>query len=123
LSVRDMAQALAFKSASAYQHTEDRFTKPALPIEVVMATARVLIANGLSEQGSQPLLEGYPAGMGMEALSEATGTPAARSTLKVALVDDRLEVSASLADDASVDRLIEALVANKGLLPGKGDGG
>jgi|TARA_B100000315_G_scaffold92398_1_gene85116 transcriptional regulator with XRE-family HTH domain len=123
LSVRDMAQVLDFKSASAYQHYEDRYTKPALPIEVVMATARVLIANGLSEQDCQPLLESYPAGMEMEALLEATAKPPAQSTLKVALADDRLEVSASLADGESVDRLIEALKANKELLPGKGGKG
>ena len=39
-----------------------------------MAAARVLIAHGLSEQDCQPLLEGYPAGMGMEALLPGTGS-------------------------------------------------
>ena len=85
-----------------------------------MTAAQVLNAHSLTQQDCQPLLEGCPAAVGMEALLEATGTPAAQSTLKVALVDDRLEVSASLADGESVDRLIEALKANRGLLPGKG---
>ena len=82
----------------------------------------MLVAHGLSEQDCQLLL-GLPGRYGMEALLEATAKPPAQSTLKVALVDDRLEVSATLADGEAVDRLIEALVANKGLLLGTCDKG
>ena len=43
----------------------------------------------------------------------------AEGTIRVSLTDNRLEVMANLLDGESVDRLIQALQANKVLLPEK----
>lgn len=59
-----------------------------------------------------------PSAVGMASPSVVSS----ESVLRVSVTDDRLEVSAALLDQKSVDRLIRVLEANKGLLPEDTDG-
>lgn len=41
LSIRDVAQQLGMEHGSSYQHYEDRFKKPLLPLDLVMKLAPI----------------------------------------------------------------------------------
>ena len=47
LSIRDVAQALGMEHGSSYQHYEDRFRKPFLPLELVMKLVPIFEAGGV----------------------------------------------------------------------------
>lgn len=55
----------------------------------------------------------------VEGSSSAPTTRLPIGTMRVSIVDDRLEVTANLSDSESVDKLIRVLQANKELLPQK----
>jgi hypothetical protein len=47
LSVRDVAHALGMEYGSSYQHYEDRFKKPFLPLDLVMRLVPILVKGGV----------------------------------------------------------------------------
>jgi transcriptional regulator with XRE-family HTH domain len=48
LSIRDVAQALGMEHGSSYQHYEDRYKKPLLPLELVRRLAPIFATSGVS---------------------------------------------------------------------------
>ncbi|HEX7968019.1 MAG TPA: helix-turn-helix transcriptional regulator, partial [Stellaceae bacterium] len=47
LSIREVAQALGMEHGSSYQHYEDRFKRPFLPLELVMKLVPLFQAGGV----------------------------------------------------------------------------
>jgi phage repressor protein C with HTH and peptisase S24 domain len=49
LSIREVAHALGMEHGSSYQHYEDRFRKPLLPLEMAQRLAPIFAAKGIDE--------------------------------------------------------------------------
>lgn len=49
LSIREVAHALGMEHGSSYQHYEDRFRKPHLPLELAQRLAPIFAAKGIAE--------------------------------------------------------------------------
>src|SRR5271154_7168981 len=47
LSIREVAHALGMEHGSSYQHYEDRFRKPLLPLEMAQRLAPIFAAKGV----------------------------------------------------------------------------
>ncbi|MDE2512489.1 MAG: helix-turn-helix domain-containing protein, partial [Alphaproteobacteria bacterium] len=47
LSIRQVAQALGMEYGSSYQHYEDRFKKPLLPLELVLKLVPIFAPAGI----------------------------------------------------------------------------
>lgn len=60
LSIREVAQALGMEHGSSYQHYEDRFKKPLLPLELVMKLVPIFEVGGV-EAGELYALAGVNA--------------------------------------------------------------
>src|SRR5579863_10394800 len=60
LSIREVAQALGMEHGSSYQHYEDRFKKPLLPLDLVMKLVPIFEAGGV-EAGELYALAGVNA--------------------------------------------------------------
>jgi SOS-response transcriptional repressor LexA len=69
LSIREVAQALGMEHGSSYQHYEDRFKRPFLPLELVMKLVPLFEAGGV-EAGELYALAG------IDAIGERPSLPA-----------------------------------------------
>ena len=74
LSIREVAQALGMEHGSSYQHYEDRFKKPFLPLDLVIKLAPIFEAGGIeapklyalagvSADGERPLVPALSRGV------------------------------------------------------------
>jgi hypothetical protein len=75
LSIREVAQALGMEHGSSYQHYEDRFKKPLLPLDLIrklvpifepagIDSAELYALAGVNATGERPLLAPEPRGDG-----------------------------------------------------------
>jgi transcriptional regulator with XRE-family HTH domain len=89
LSIREVAHALGMENGSSYQHYEDRFRKPFLPLELTQHLVPIFAAKGIDATELYALagIEG-----GARAFGIKTAAPA--GTLRI----DELDVRASAGD-------------------------
>jgi len=91
LSIREVAHALGMEHGSSYQHYEDRFRKPLLPLEMAQRLAPIFGAKGI-DAAELYALAGVD-GSGARTLN-AKGDDTASGTLRI----DELDVRASAGD-------------------------
>jgi transcriptional regulator with XRE-family HTH domain len=94
-SIREVAQALGMEHGSSYQHYEDRFKKPLLPLDLVMKLVPIFEAGGV-EPGDLYALAGVSA-TAERPLAPASprGEPGGR-TIRIAELDVRASAGAGL---------------------------
>jgi phage repressor protein C with HTH and peptisase S24 domain len=99
LSIRDVAQQLGMEHGSSYQHYEDRFKKPLLPLELVMKLVPIFEAGGVEASelyalagvnatGERPLVATAPA-----------RAPADARTIRIEELDVRASAGAGLTGE------------------------
>lgn len=99
LSIREVAQALGMEHGSSYQHYEDRFKKPLLPLELVMKLVPIFAAGGV-EAGELYALAGVSA-TGQHPLAPAAPRgEAGGRTIRIAELDVRASGSGGLVGEA-----------------------
>jgi len=91
LSIREVAHALGMEHGSSYQHYEDRFRKPLLPLELAQRLVPIFGAKGI-DAAELYALAGVD-GSGARALG-VKGDDTASGTLRI----DELDVRASAGD-------------------------
>jgi hypothetical protein len=96
LSIREVAQALGMEHGSSYQHYEDRFKKPLLPLELVMKLVPIFGAGGV-EAGELYALAGVNA-TGEHPLvpTPSRGEPGSGRTIRIAELDVRASAGGGL---------------------------
>ncbi len=94
LSIREVAQALGMEHGSSYQHYEDRFKRPYLPVELVMKLVPLFEAGGV-EAGELYDLAGSGAAGGRPLMPAAPRGDAARS-IRIEELDVRASAGAGL---------------------------
>lgn len=94
LSIREVAHALGMENGSSYQHYEDRFRKPFLPLELTQRLIPIFAAKGVDAAELYALAghDGTARGAGLK-----TAAPA--GTLRI----DELDVRASAGDGLAGD--------------------
>ena len=95
LSIREVAHALGMENGSSYQHYEDRFRKPFLPLELTQKLIPIFATKGI-DAAELFALAGMDGGG-----ARATGikTTASAGTLRI----DELDVRASAGDGLAGD--------------------
>ena len=99
LSIREVAQQLGMEHGSSYQHYEDRFKKPMLPLELVMKLVPIFEAGGVEASelyalagvnatGERPLVATAPA-----------RAPTDARTIRIEELDVRASAGAGLTGD------------------------
>lgn len=99
LSIREVAQRLGMEHGSSYQHYEDRFKKPLLPLDLVMKLAPIFETGGIdpgelyklagvNATGERPLIAASPA-----------HAPADARTLRIEELDMRASAGAGLTGE------------------------
>jgi phage repressor protein C with HTH and peptisase S24 domain len=99
LSIREVAQQLGMEHGSSYQHYEDRFKKPMLPLELVMKLVPIFEAGGVEASelyalagvnatGERPLVATAPA-----------RAPADARTIRIEELDVRASAGAGLTGE------------------------
>lgn len=94
LSIREVAHALGMENGSSYQHYEDRFRKPFLPLELTQRLVPIFAAKGINAADLYAL-----AGMDGGARGLASKSTATSGTLRI----DELDVRASAGDGLTGD--------------------
>ena len=99
LSIREVAQALGMEHGSSYQHYEDRFKKPLLPLDLVMKLVPIFEAGGV-EPGELYALAGVNA-TGERPLVQAPprAAPGDARTIRIEELDVRASAGAGLTGE------------------------
>lgn len=99
LSIREVAQQLGMEHGSSYQHYEDRFKKPLLPLELVMKLVPIFEAGGV-EASELYALAGVNAtgGRPLVAMPPARA-PADARTIRIEELDVRASAGAGLTGE------------------------
>ena len=99
LSIREVAQALGMEHGSSYQHYEDRFKKPLLPLELVIKLVPIFEPGGV-EPGELYALAGVNA-TGERPLVAPTARAADANgrTIRIEELDVRASAGAGLLGD------------------------
>lgn len=94
LSIREVAHALGMENGSSYQHYEDRFRKPFLPLDLTQRLVPIFGAKGIEAPELYALA-------GIEGGTRALGAKSAASagTLRIDELDVRASAGAGLAGD------------------------
>jgi transcriptional regulator with XRE-family HTH domain len=92
LSIREVAHALGMEHGSSYQHYEDRYRKPLLPLELAQRLAPIFGAKGV-DAAELYALAGVD-GSGVRALGGKNDDGALAGTLRI----EELDVRASAGD-------------------------
>ena len=101
LSIREVAQSLGMEHGSSYQHYEDRFKKPLLPLDLVMKLVPLFEAGGVdagelyalagvNATGERPLVAAAPA---------AARAPVDARTIRIEELDVRASAGAGLTGE------------------------
>jgi hypothetical protein len=97
LSIREVAQALGMEHGSSYQHYEDRFKKPLLPLDLVMRLVPIFAAGGVEADELYGLA-------GVHATGELPLAPAAPRSdshlIRIAELDVRASAGGGLIGDS-----------------------
>jgi transcriptional regulator with XRE-family HTH domain len=96
LSIREVAHALGMENGSSYQHYEDRFRKPLLPLELAQRLIPIFGAQGI-EASELYALAGVD-GSGARAI--AAKPAAAAGMLRIDELDVRASAGAGLVSDS-----------------------
>src|SRR5258708_31812309 len=99
LPIREVAQALGMEHGSSYQHYEDRFKKPLLPLDLVMKLVPIFEAGGV-EPGELYALAGVNA-TGERPLLQAPprAAPGDARTIRIEELDVRASAGAGLTGE------------------------
>jgi transcriptional regulator with XRE-family HTH domain len=95
LSIREVAHALGMENGSSYQHYEDRFRKPFLPLDFTQRLVPIFGAKGI-EPGELFALAGVE-GNGGRGLGVKNAAP---GTLRIDELDVRVSAGAGLTGDS-----------------------
>lgn len=93
LSIREVAHALGMENGSSYQHYEDRFRKPLLPLDLAQRLVPIFAAKGI-EAAELYALAGVDGG------ARSLPTKAAPGTLRIDELDVRASAGAGLAGES-----------------------
>jgi transcriptional regulator with XRE-family HTH domain len=99
LSIRQVAEALGMEHGSSYQHYEDRFKKPLLPLELVLKLVPIFEPKGI-DPGDLFALAGVD-GTGQRPLPSLARSAAAAHMLRIEELDVRASAGSGLADTAA----------------------
>jgi hypothetical protein len=95
LSIREVAQALGMEHGSSYQHYEDRFKKPLLPLELVMKLVPIFEVGGV-EAGDLYALAGVTATGERPLVPASPRGEAGGRTIRIAELDVRASAGGGL---------------------------
>jgi phage repressor protein C with HTH and peptisase S24 domain len=98
LSIREVAQALGMEHGSSYQHYEDRFKKPLLPLDLVMKLVPIFEGSGV-EAGELYALAGVNAAGERPLVPTAARGGADARSLRIDELDVRASAGAGLIGD------------------------
>ena len=98
LSIREVAQALGMEHGSSYQHYEDRFKKPLLPLDLVMKLVPIFEAGGV-EPGELYALAGVNATGERPLVTAPPRAPADARTIRIEELDVRASAGAGLTGE------------------------
>ncbi|MGE5202339.1 MAG: XRE family transcriptional regulator [Acidobacteriota bacterium] len=99
LSIRQVAEALGMEHGSSYQHYEDRFKKPLLPLDLILKLVPIFAPRGI-EAAELFALAGVD-GSGHRPLAEQARPELATPMLRIEELDVRASAGSGLADSAS----------------------
>jgi phage repressor protein C with HTH and peptisase S24 domain len=99
ISIRQVAEALEMKSGSSYQHYEDRFTKPLLPLDLVLRLVPIFAPRGI-EAAELLALAGVD-GAGQRPLPALVRPEITAHMLRIEELDVRAGAGSGLADSAN----------------------
>jgi len=98
LSIRQVAEALGMEHGSSYQHYEDRFKKPLLPLDLVLKLVPIFAPRGI-EAGELFALAGVD-GSGHRPLAGPSRPELATPMLRIEELDVRASAGGGLTDSA-----------------------
>jgi phage repressor protein C with HTH and peptisase S24 domain len=99
LSIRDVAQQLGMEHGSSYQHYEDRFKKPLLPLELVMKLVPIFEAGGVEPSELYALAGVNATGERLLVAAPPTRAPADARTIRIEELDVRASAGAGLTGE------------------------
>lgn len=99
LSIRQVAEALGMEHGSSYQHYEDRFKKPLLPLELILKLVPIFEVKGI-DPADLYALAGVD-GTGQRPLAGGGRNVSAAHMLRIEELDVRASAGSGLADSAA----------------------
>src|SRR5581483_424230 len=99
ISIRQVAEALGMEHGSSYQHYEDRFKKPLLPLELVLKLVPIFEPRGI-DPAELFALAGVD-GTGQRPLPGLTRTETPAHMLRIEELDVRASAGSGLADSST----------------------
>ena len=99
LSIREVAQQLGMEHGSSYQHYEDRFKKPLLPLELVMKLVPIFEAGGVEPSELYALAGVNATGERPLVATPPTRAPADARTIRIEELDVRASAGAGLTGE------------------------
>jgi hypothetical protein len=99
LSIRQVAEALGMEHGSSYQHYEDRFKKPLLPLELVLKLVPIFEPRGV-DPADLFALAGVD-GTGQRPLPSLARSAASAHMLRIEELDVRASAGSGLTDSAA----------------------
>src|SRR5258708_11576286 len=89
LSIREVAQALGMEHGSSYQHYEDRFKKPLLPLDLVMKLVPIFAPGGVDPGELYALAGGNATGERPLVAAPPHAPPGGARTIRIQELDVR----------------------------------
>jgi phage repressor protein C with HTH and peptisase S24 domain len=99
LSIREVAQQLGMEHGSSYQHYEDRFKKPLLPLELVMKLVPIFEAGGVEPSELYALAGVNATGERPLVATSPTRAPTDARTIRIEELDVRASAGAGLTGE------------------------